>query len=84
MDFCRPVGPQEYDPNPSRNERRYWVSVMQTNVLPRVVLDKCLKFFGLNHLDVLRCHMDRVDDPGNGHVSTPHAPSHPRPRWPSD
>lgn len=59
---------QEYDPNPSTNERRYWVSLAQTNVLPRVGLDKCLKLFGLHKLDVLRCHMDRVNDPGNGSV----------------
>lgn len=58
---------QEYEPNPA-TKGPYWVSVVQTNVLPRVVLDKCLRLFGLHKLDVLRCHMDRVDDPGNGHV----------------
>ena len=45
------------------------MSVVQTNVLPRVCLEKCLKLFGLHKLDVLRCHMDRVHDPGNGQVS---------------
>jgi hypothetical protein len=50
------------------NDRRYWVSVAQTNVLPRVGLDKCLRLFKLRGLDVLRCHMDRVEDPGNGQV----------------
>ena len=40
----------------------------QTNVLPRVGLDKCLRLFKLRGLDVLRCHMDRVNDPGNGSV----------------
>jgi len=42
--------------------------VAQTNVLPRVGLDKCLRLFKLHGLDVLRCHMDRVNDPGNGQV----------------
>lgn len=59
---------QEYDPDPTANDRRYWVSVAQTNVLPRVGLDKCLRLFKLRGLDVLRCHMDRVNDPGNGSV----------------
>ncbi len=62
------VDVEEYDPNPATNERRYWVSLAQTNVLPRVGLDKCLKLFKLHKLDVLRCHMDRVNDPGNGSV----------------
>lgn len=62
------VDVEPYDPSPALNDRRYWVSVAQTNVLPRVGLDKCLKLFGLHKLDVLRCHMDRVNDPGNGQV----------------
>lgn len=62
------VDVEAYEPNLEVNDRRYWVSLAQSNVLPRVGLDKSLKLFGLHKLDVLRCHMDRVEDPGNGQV----------------
>ena len=50
-------------------EQRFWVSLVQANVVPRVGLDKALRFFGLHKLDVVRCHMDQVKDPvGNANV----------------
>jgi hypothetical protein len=76
----RMVCAQEYYPDgivatSASGERRFWVSVLQTNVLPRIGLEKCLKLFGLRKIDVLRCHMDRVQDPGNGQVREgPHPP----------
>lgn len=62
------VDVEAYEPDTSAKDSRFWVSLAQTNVLPRVGLDKCLKLFKLHNLDVLRCHMDRVNDPGNGQV----------------
>lgn len=49
--------------------RPAWLTVALANVLPRAALEQSLRLMPLYGLSVLRCHLDVVDDPGNGSVT---------------
>ncbi|CAM9860894.1 unnamed protein product [Ascophyllum nodosum] len=47
----------------------HWISIAAANVLPKVSLGQALRLLASYKLDTIRCHLDVVDDPGNGSVT---------------
>lgn len=47
----------------------HWISIAAANVLPKMALYQALRLLKSYQLDTVRCHLDVVDDPGNGSVT---------------
>lgn len=47
----------------------HWISIAAANVLPKMALYQALRLLKSYKLDTVRCHLDVVDDPGNGSVT---------------
>ncbi|CAN0106830.1 unnamed protein product, partial [Ectocarpus sp. 12 AP-2014] len=47
----------------------HWISMAAANVLPKMALYQALRLLKSYQLETIRCHLDVVDDPGNGSVT---------------
>ena len=47
----------------------HWISIAAANVLPKMALHQAIRLLKSYQLDTVRCHLDVVDDPGNGSVT---------------
>eukprot|EP00903_Cladosiphon_okamuranus_P014976 g13861.t1 len=47
----------------------HWISIAAANVLPKNALYQALRLLKSYQLHTVRCHLDVVDDPGNGSVT---------------
>ncbi|CAN0550988.1 unnamed protein product, partial [Ectocarpus sp. 12 AP-2014] len=47
----------------------HWISMAAANVLPKMALYQALRLLKSYQLETIRCHLDVVDDPGNGSIT---------------
>lgn len=60
---------QGYEAGLSELGGSHWISIAAANVLPKIALSQALRLLKSYRLDTIRCHLDVVDDPGNGSVT---------------
>ncbi len=46
-----------------------WITVALANVMPKIALTQVLRLLQPHNMSIRRCHMDMVQDPGNGTVT---------------